>query len=83
MVLEDRSDLVIGLVGEANSGKFFTLFGTPFNTKLCDLDVQSCNYDTQQMLTVEGQLDEFNRKMTEEMVGILPRAVSDLISTAN
>jgi len=35
------------------------------------------------MLTVEGQLDEFNRKMTEEMVGILPRAVSDLISTAN
>ena len=32
VVLEERSDFVIGIVGEASSGKFFTLFGMPFNT---------------------------------------------------
>ena len=79
VVLQDRSDLVIGIVGEASSGKFFTLFGMPFNTQLCDFDYNSSSYDMQQLQIIENQLENFNKKMTEEMVGILPRAAEDLI----
>ena len=46
MILEERSDLVIGIVGEQSSGKFFTLFGVPFNTQLADLNYHSGSYDT-------------------------------------
>ena len=46
VVLEHKSDLVIGIVGDQSSGKFFTLFGVPFNTQLCDLDYNSGSYDT-------------------------------------
>ena len=45
VVLQDRSDYVIGIVGEQSSGKFFTLFGMPFNTQLCDFDYNSTSYD--------------------------------------
>ena len=46
VAFEQDSDLVIGLVGEASSGKFFTLFGIPQHSKLLTFD---CNrsYDTQ------------------------------------
>ena len=69
-------------MGEASSGKFFTLFGMPFNTQLCHIDQNESGYDSEQLRLVEAQLDDFNRKMTEEMVGVLPRAISDLLATA-
>ena len=81
-MLEDRSDLVIGIVGEADSGKFFTLFGIPFNTQLYDLDYNSSNYDTQQLQQIENQLEDFNKKLTEEMLGIVPRCAQELINCA-
>ena len=64
MVLEERSDYVIGLVGEASSGKFFTLFGMPFNTQLRDLDYNTDSYSTEQLYLIEDQLQDFNKKMT-------------------
>jgi len=64
VVLEERSDYVIGLVGEASSGKFFTLFGMPFNTQLCDLEYNSNSYSSEQLEIIEEQLEDFNKKMT-------------------
>ena len=75
VVLESSSDYVIGVVGEASSGKNFTLFGTPFNTQLCDLDYTSRGYDSTQLKLIETQLEDFNKKMTQEMVGIIPRCL--------
>ena len=37
MVYEASSDLVVGIVGEAFSGKFYTLFGAPLSERTSDM----------------------------------------------
>ena len=47
------SDMVIAVVGQANSGKYFTMFGLPFNTQLCDFDYGTGNFDEEQLKLIE------------------------------
>lgn len=54
VVLDQRSDYVIGLVGEPSSGKHFTLIGMPFNTQLSDLNYASQGYDSGQLKLIEN-----------------------------
>jgi hypothetical protein len=37
-VLEEQSDMVIGVVGEAFSGKYFTVFGAPLGLMMEDYE---------------------------------------------
>ena len=44
MVFDQFSDLVIGVVGEAFSGKFFTVFGAPLSNVM-DADSSVIDFD--------------------------------------